>query len=167
MQNLKRFSSEKVLMFVLWMRQIQFVLQYEHIYDLLNIYTDCKQVEPHLYMQLKNTEWVLMLSKRCGENARKANKMDKQQKETVQAVRKVVVLVCFQERFELGFAPLTHVSSLCRPAGESCCKTLISCCSRVGVTFLLHPVKVIDINMCKIRYKIQTSSCQEKLEVNY
>lgn len=75
------------------MRQIQFVLQYEHIYNLFNIYTDCKQVEPHFYMQLKNTEWVLMLSKRCGENARKANKMDKQQKETVQAVGKVVVLV--------------------------------------------------------------------------
>lgn len=90
------------------MRQIQFVLQYEHIYDLFHIYTDCKQVEPHFYMQLKNTEWVLMLSKRCGENARKANKMDKQQKEAVQAVRKVVVLVCFQERFELGFAPLTR-----------------------------------------------------------
>lgn len=53
MQNLKRFSSEKIIVFVLWVRQIQVVLHYEHIYDLFNIYTDCKQVEPHFYKQLK------------------------------------------------------------------------------------------------------------------
>lgn len=70
------------------------MLQCEHIYDLFNICTDCKQVEPHFFLQLKNTERGLMLSERCGENARQA-KMDKEPKGTVQALGEILMLVCF------------------------------------------------------------------------
>lgn len=58
-------------------------------------------------MQLKTTESSfisqLMLAKRCGENARKADKMHKEQKETVQAAGEVVWCV-----FKKGLSWVLH-----------------------------------------------------------
>lgn len=117
----------------------------------------------HFAMQLENTEWVIVLSqggyglKDIIRRQEKQGRWTRLQEETGKLIEKDVMSVCFI-RFGLGSAPLIHVKSLYRPAGESWCETVISCWSQI-VAFVLYLMKVVDINTSSMRHETWTSSC--------